>query len=61
MAAAPKGVSEILLHPGLFEPGESLPEWHKQHWPEEAHASRDPEVLAHIAEYRIELISYREL
>lgn len=59
--AAPKGVSEILLHPGGFDSEENPSEWRRRTWAEDTLICLDPEVAAVIKDQGFELISFRDL
>lgn len=61
IAATPRGVSEILLHPGSFGPEENPSAWRRKTWAEDTPICVDPEVVSRIRELGIELISFRDL
>lgn len=61
IAAAPEGVSEILLHPGDHGPDEQPSALRLRTWAEDTPICRDPEVARFIEEEGIELVSFRDL
>lgn len=61
IAAAPVGVSEILLHPGGYGSDESPSQWRRRTWAEDTPVCVDPEVIAAIAASGVRLASFRDL
>jgi predicted glycoside hydrolase/deacetylase ChbG (UPF0249 family) len=60
IAAVPRGVSELLLHPGGYREGEEPSESRRRTWAEDSLLCNDVDVRRNIEERGIELISFRD-
>ncbi len=61
ISAVPRGVSEILLHPGRFSADEDPSEWRRRTWAEDTPICFDEDVKQRIRDMGIELIHFGDL